>query len=396
MYNSELNLSLGWTTTEGDGVGVGVGVGRDASEHDATWTQAKGSSFSTSSTWSNSWLDSEPLWATASRTGVKVALFHWLGCEEPFEDSPLPYYCVPPPTPPPPTPRFLHTHLHHALHLIQTEGVRLAMVYEGSVGWQGEQNGPNSVEVEMAVSGVDAALEGLWDALVLRHMVNTTDVLVLSDHGLTLTSDLTPVDVTPCLMTPGEVQLGVGQGGYLNLAPSPITTPQQVAGSVRECGGKGGVMEKMVEVYVRENIPYDYHYQDHQHILPVLVIARTGYSLQPLHSKQEGFSQGTSVGTCGYDNIGHNNPDMRGIILATGPSFRKGVEVGGMSTVDVYGVCGSDLEGEVLDKIISVHLALYPSTPQSAKTWGEPQLTGIKLAATLVRQKKQSNILTTF
>ncbi|XP_071533474.1 glycerophosphocholine cholinephosphodiesterase ENPP6-like [Panulirus ornatus] len=279
------------------------------------------------------WTDAEPLWITATKNNKDTALFHWSRCDVPWEGV-LPKYCVPYEEIGP-TPRYFINHLHQALDMIQHEGYQLVMVYEGAVDIQGHNYGPASGEVDAVIREVDSGLQGLWDALAIRGMMNTTNVVLVSDHGMTETSsdDFHYLDVTPCL--DDQQILGAVKGsGYLNIEPTPGYS-EQVIESLRNCPGVGD----KIDVYRKKDLPEVYHYKTHRLILELIVIAKEGYIIRNLDLRNA-MPHGSSEvpGNHGFDNIQGQNPDMHGILYAIGPSFVKGVEVGAMEQVDVYGL----------------------------------------------------------
>ncbi|XP_068212467.1 glycerophosphocholine cholinephosphodiesterase ENPP6-like [Palaemon carinicauda] len=279
------------------------------------------------------WGDVEPLWITTTKEGIDTALFYWSRCDVAWEGV-LPKYCIPYDFNAAKSHYFVKQ-LHQALDMIQGENYQLIMLYTGSVDLQGHYYGPESAEVGASVREVDAVLQGLWEALETREMYNNTNVVILSDHGMTgtLSKDLEFVDIAPCIDR-GQLLSTTEYGSYVNILPAP-GYEQQAAEDLRKCPS---LIDK-VEVYLKEELEERYHYRSHRLIHEIMVIAKPGIYIRAF---DEAFSVPEHApiyaADHGYDNTLDQNPNMRGILYATGPSFAKDVEVGAVEQVDVYGL----------------------------------------------------------
>ncbi|HEU4662943.1 MAG TPA: ectonucleotide pyrophosphatase/phosphodiesterase, partial [Dokdonella sp.] len=131
------------------------------------------------------WWGGEPLWVTAEKQGVRSATMFWPGSSvaiagvrptfwKPFDravepdarvDQILAWLDLPVPT----RPRFL-------------------TLYFDQVDHEGHAHGPDSGDVDAALARVDAALARLVDGLRRRGRLDTTDIVVVSDHGQAPTS----------------------------------------------------------------------------------------------------------------------------------------------------------------------------------------------------------------
>ncbi|XP_066949525.1 glycerophosphocholine cholinephosphodiesterase ENPP6-like [Macrobrachium rosenbergii] len=279
------------------------------------------------------WSDAEPLWITTTKDDINTALFYWSRCDVAW-DGVLPKYCVPYDFNAANSHYFVKQ-LHQALDMIQGEDYQLIMLYTGGVDRQGHYYGPDSAEVAASVGEVDAVLQGLWEALETREMYNSTNVVILSDHGMTYTlpKDLEFVDIAPCIDR-GQLLSTTEYGSYVNILPAP-GYEQQVAEDLRKCPD----IKDKVEVYLKDELDERYHYRSHRLIHEIMVIAKPGVYIRAF---DEAFAVPAHapiyVADHGYDNTFNQNPNMRGILYATGPSFAKGVEVGPVEQVDVYGL----------------------------------------------------------
>ncbi|XP_063613897.1 glycerophosphocholine cholinephosphodiesterase ENPP6-like, partial [Penaeus indicus] len=278
------------------------------------------------------WQDAEPIWITATKAKMDTALFLWSSCDVPWEGNVLPKYC---------TPyehvadafQVLQKNLKQGVDMIEQEGYKLVMVYVELIDTTGHRYGPESSEVEEALKAVDSALEELWDIMAENDILNTTNVVVVSDHGMAKATpdDVTWLDVATCL-DGSKIVKTTGRVGYINILPVKGYT-DQVEEELRNCPG----VSKNIEVVRKENMKERYHYKDHRLIHDLTIMPKLGYALK---SPETNYSlpeqESESIGHHGFDNTVDQMPDMRGILFATGPSFTSGHQSRAVSQVDVY------------------------------------------------------------
>ncbi|XP_037778391.1 glycerophosphocholine cholinephosphodiesterase ENPP6-like [Penaeus monodon] len=278
------------------------------------------------------WRDAEPVWITATKAKMDAALFLWSSCDVPWEGNVLPKYCTPY-EPVADAYQVLQKNLNLGVEMIQLEGYKLVMVYVELIDMAGHRYGPESSEVEQAIGDVDSAIRSLWEILADRNMLNTTNVIIVSDHGMTKATqdDVTWLDVAPCLDS-SKIVKTTGRVGYINVLPVKGYT-DQVEDALQHCPG----VSENVEIVRKENMKERYHYKDHRLIHDLIVMPKEGYALK---SPEANYSlpeqESDSIGHHGFDNTVDEMPDMRGILFAAGPSFTSGHESEPVSQVDVY------------------------------------------------------------
>ncbi|XP_047502476.1 glycerophosphocholine cholinephosphodiesterase ENPP6-like [Penaeus chinensis] len=217
--------------------------------------------------------------------------------------------------------------------MINNEGYKLVMVYVELIDMVGHRYGPESSEVEEALRAVDSALEELWEIMAENSILNTTNVVVVSDHGMTKASKdvVTWLDVEPCLEG-SKIVKTTGSVGYINILPVKGHT-DQVEKALKNCPG----VSENIEVVRKENMDERYYYKNHRLIHDLIVMPKLGYALK---SPETNYSlpeqESESIGHHGFDNTEDLMPDMRGILFAAGPSFTSGHQSTPVSQVDVY------------------------------------------------------------
>ncbi|MBL4544495.1 MAG: alkaline phosphatase family protein [Oceanicaulis sp.] len=132
------------------------------------------------------WWQGEPIWTTAEREGLTSAIMFWLGSEvehdgvrpsiwTPYEhekpyqervDEVLAWYDAP-----------------------AEDMPRLAAVYFDRVDSVAHRNGPENEAVAEAVAEVDGYVAQLIAGLEARGLLDTTNIIIVSDHGMAQLSD---------------------------------------------------------------------------------------------------------------------------------------------------------------------------------------------------------------
>jgi len=90
--------------------------------------------------------------------------------------------------------------------------------------------------------------------------------------------------------------------------------------------------EKNYRVYTKDEIPEYFHFSKNPFILPIIVIAETGWTLvtNDYFKRERRYSL---RGDHGFDN---HHLDMHGIFIAKGPVFRSKYKTGTLWNIDVY------------------------------------------------------------
>mgnify|MGYP001606421803 FL=1 len=168
---------------------------------------------------------------------------------------------------------------------------------------------------------MDRALARLVAGLRARGLYGRSDLVIVSDHGMTATTrdrrtyldDLVPLD---------DVDV-VNYGILAGIVPRP---------------GKTAVVERALlaphahmQCWRKSDMPPRLHYGSHPRIPALLCLAEDGGTITSHAYERDGghFSRGEH----GYDN---DDPAMRALFVAHGPDFRRGLVVPEFDNVDVY------------------------------------------------------------
>ncbi|EPY80904.1 hypothetical protein CB1_000780005 [Camelus ferus] len=235
------------------------------------------------------------------------------------------------------------------------EGLDLVTLYFGEPDSTGHRYGPESQERKEMVMQVDRTVGYLRDRIRLSGLESSLNLIITSDHGMSTVnknaSDLVELHkVSNFSFKDIEFEL-------LDYGPNGMLLPKE------------GMLEKVYEVlkdahprlhvYKKENFPKSFHYANHSRVTPLLMYSDLGYVIHG-GSSAEAALQGVlseRVGWAGRDsqdlgppcpqrvNVQFNNGehgfdnklmDMKTIFRATGPSFKRGLEVEPFESVHVY------------------------------------------------------------
>jgi len=194
-------------------------------------------------------------------------------------------------------------------------------LYFEQVDHAGHDYGPDSPEVDAALREVDAALARLVAGLEARGAFARTNLVIVSDHGMTSTSperviyldDLIPLDDA------GLVTSGILAG----MNPKPD----------RASGIESVLLAKHdhMRCWRKSEIPARFHYGTNPRVPALLCLADDGWLVSTREAVKN--RKHFSLGEHGYDN---DDPAMRALFVAHGPAFKSGVRVRELDNVDVY------------------------------------------------------------
>jgi len=199
---------------------------------------------------------------------------------------------------------------------------QLTLVHYESVDQMGHVHGPESSQVEEAIQQVDHAIGDIVAALKRNGTYDTTDLIIVSDHGMTAVAPDHQIYLDDLVDT-GTVST-ISLGPLASISPHPTDAGRRSTGELlaphahMRCWRKG-------------DMPAYLHYGTNSRIPPIECLADPGW-LVTTHD-QAARATYTMRGDHGYDS---RDPDMRALFIAEGPSFRKGVVVPPFPNVDVY------------------------------------------------------------
>ena len=198
-------------------------------------------------------------------------------------------------------------------------------LYFEAVDTAGHRYGPDAPETAAAIEEVDAALARLVSGLEARGTLDETDLVVVSDHGMTAVAPDRVVVLDDALDLDAEAE-SVIYGEAAGVWPAPGVDAGDLAARIDAL--------PHVRAYRREATPERLRHRASPRIPPVVVVPDEGWTVSS-RAYVERNPDRPSGGAHGYDNA---LADMHGLFVARGPSFASGVTTAPLSAVDVYGV----------------------------------------------------------
>ena len=131
------------------------------------------------------WLQAEPLWIAAERQGVPTATYFWVGSESDWHGQRSRYRIAPFDGERPEAQKV--DQILAWLSLPEGQRPRLVMSYWAGVDSIGHYYGPNSDRVAEQIGRQDEQLVRLLDGLDALQLWSRTTLLLVSDHGMTVT-----------------------------------------------------------------------------------------------------------------------------------------------------------------------------------------------------------------
>jgi predicted AlkP superfamily pyrophosphatase or phosphodiesterase len=273
------------------------------------------------------WWQGEPIWVTAEQQGVVAGTFFFPGSEAPIKSTQATYW-------------FSYDgdignreRVETVLEWLQkptAERPRLITLYMSDVDSAGHDYGPSSKEVATAVSEVDAEIGYLVQQLNKLGMLSQVDIMLTSDHGMAR------VDQTNHIIIDQQFDPDLTEH---------VRYSRELVGIFPKSGEKERIMQQLersladqpVRIFRKSQMPARFHYQDHERIPPILVMAEEGWVFTRKEWRESMVSDADyyqARGSHGYDN---NEESMQAIFIAHGPSFQQ-KETGPVNMVDLYNV----------------------------------------------------------
>lgn len=268
------------------------------------------------------WWGGEPIWATLQRQGGIAATMFWPGSEAEIAGQ-RPKHYVPFDRALPPDARV--DRVLGWLDLPADARPRLLTLYFEQYDVAAHEYGAVSLEAMQALRLIDRALARLRAGLQARGLGATTDLVVLSDHGM---ADVPREHLR--LLDDRHAGTGldasaydvVWWGSFVGIEPKP---------------GRGDDVARAFvgrhDVYAcwrKGELPPQWRYGTHPRIPAILCQADAGWRVQA--RRHTAWPQPVK----GEHGFAPEAPEMRAVFVAAGPSFKRGFALPAFENVDVY------------------------------------------------------------
>ncbi|KAI9301998.1 alkaline-phosphatase-like protein [Cunninghamella echinulata] len=264
------------------------------------------------------WWKGEPIWKTASSQGKLSGVVMWPGSGVPtmkadyFIDYKREF-----------TAQSKMVTVLEWLDSPLEKRPQMISVYIPQVDQKGHGGGPDGAQLNSVLKNMDDAIGYLLDGLTERNLDSHVHVVIVSDHGMAQTHK-SRVIYYDDIISPQSRSYLMDREAWplLNLRPKENAPPYAVEQIYNEfMNYTKQHNDTHFRVYLREDVPDQYHYSNNQRIAPIVVIPDVGYSFA-LHSEFNNTADGDyrPRGIHGYDNFAY---EMRAIFMARGPRVER-------------------------------------------------------------------------
>lgn len=266
------------------------------------------------------WNQAKPIWVSAEQQGVHAGVLFWPGSEAAIDgvrpsywkayDEKLAY----------------DDRVDTVLAWIDARSppLGLATLYFDATDTEGHHYGPDSPEVNAAAARVDAVIARLVAGLKARGLYETTNIVVVADHGMASQPLSGLVDVAT-LVDPAKVKF-VSTGSVVGVRALPGFEAEVKAAMLKP--------HPHLTCWEKGKIPARYGYGTNPRVPPIVCLAERGWYFATASAiKKRWAEHPRDGGAHGYDPF---DPAMRAVFVAHGPAFKPGVVLPVFDNVDVY------------------------------------------------------------
>lgn len=266
------------------------------------------------------WYKGEAIWETARKQGIKTASFFWPGSEVDIDYR---------------RPDYFHYYEHKRpyperisgviewLKLPDAERPKFITIYFDAADTDGHIYGPDSDSINNTITNLDSLLNTLIHQLKEIKLLDSTNIILVSDHGMSNVSSERIINIDELLR--GMNYRNVESGPLMFIYPA-ADQKQLIYSTLKQ-------KESHYRVYNKDNLPEHYHLSSSHLLSEIFVVAYPGWSLVTDKIKERYQGKNFEGGDHGYDNY---HLDMHGIFHAIGPSFKKGYRTGTVQNIDIY------------------------------------------------------------
>ncbi|MFC1550116.1 ectonucleotide pyrophosphatase/phosphodiesterase [Candidatus Neomarinimicrobiota bacterium] len=275
------------------------------------------------------WWGGEPIWVTAEKNNIVTSCNFWPGSEAEIQGY-RPTYWEPYDGDVPNAAR-----INKTLDYLDIDNMNrpsFYTLYFSDLDDAGHQYGPDSSGVYPAIQKVDSEIGQLLDGLRERGILDSVNLMIVSDHGMSQLSSNRIIYLDDYLIADSL--------NIINLSPYlDILVENESVDSIFNI--LNGAHPKM-SIYKKPDVPEYLHFSTHNRIPPIIGIADDGWSITTRSHAAEN-TENHAGGTHGYDPF---LSSMQGIFIARGPAFKSGLTVDSFQNIHLYNLMSWILEIE--------------------------------------------------
>ncbi|XP_065059538.1 venom phosphodiesterase CdcPDE-like isoform X2 [Rhopilema esculentum] len=272
----------------------------------------------TSTSKEGKWWLGEPIWTTAKKQGVKSAVYYFWS--ENIEKDKQPDYWVPYDG----GKANFSSRVDQALRWLDMDPSTrpyFISLYAAYPDTPGHKFGPDSSQNNAGIKRVDDMVGELVNGIEKRGLVECTNIIIVSDHGMSNISCSKSVYLDT--MIPVHNISVNGTGPFMAIYTKNKDDANAFVKRMK-CKSNFQAFSKYDKF-----MPKRWHYSNNKRIGDIIVVPDVGWTVYP----RTGSCTNESLGQHGYDNI---DPLMSAIFVANGPSFKQGILADEFSNIEIY------------------------------------------------------------
>ncbi len=267
------------------------------------------------------WWHGEPIWVTAVRQGQIAHTLFWPGTAAEINGY---------------RPTVWHPYDHFMpydqrvkiilgwMDLPRAERPNLMTLYLPEVNEVAHYAGADQPKTYAAVEKVDRTVGKIMDGLESRGLLKSTNIVVVSDHGMTDVSMKRIINLDDYFDT--EDAEWIRYGAQLGIWASPKKVPKILR--------KLKKAHPHLHVFAKEDFPPRFHFNGHIRIPPIVGYPDPGWEVVT----NKALATPMDHPLRGDHGYGAEDPMMHGIFLAYGPNIPPGTTVNSFINVEIYGL----------------------------------------------------------
>lgn len=265
------------------------------------------------------WYGGEPIWNTVEKQGLRAGTMFWVGSEADIQGMHPTYWKTYDGSMPG---KARIDTVVKWMSYPEDQAVDFATLYFEHVDSYGHRYGTDSDSLKTAIRKADRQIGYLKQRLEDEQLWKTTNIIVLSDHGM--------VDLSADKLI--QLDRLIDMQDVERTIWGPLTMIQPKEGQADKIYNALKAKEEHYRVYKKEELPERYHLKEHRRVSDILLVAELGYTVLQSEDRDQ-FINSLPAATHGYDNA---EEAMQALFIARGPAFREGAEVGSFQNIHVY------------------------------------------------------------
>nr|XP_039259773.1 ectonucleotide pyrophosphatase/phosphodiesterase family member 5-like [Styela clava] len=264
----------------------------------------------------------EPIWVTNQLQGGRTGVYYWPGSEAEIKGVRPNIY-----------EKYIQQEVSMALWRNRTDTViewltdpenvvDLALLYFKEPDHTGHIYGPESPEVVQMIQQCDNITGYILDQIEEHGLSNLLNIIITSDHGMTGMNRSRFITLDDHIDTHQTKHL-------INYIVGTSVWPKSGENITEELyKNLSSIDPEHVQVWMKKDIPPEYHYANNRRIAPILMSANEGWGI-----KENWNDTHYLLGRHGFNN---SKMDMHPFFVATGPVFKKGFISEPFENVNIY------------------------------------------------------------